>query len=366
MILRPALVLGPAVYGGTAMLRGIAGLSGRGAGGAADARIQVIGVDDVAETVARALAPDAAAQTVWEVAHPQVHRLADIVTAIRAWLGFRPRRVVALPDAIAAVVARLADALGWLGWRSPARSTSLAQLTAGVVGDPARWMAATGIAPKSLDDDPGGAAGERAGPLVCAALSAQAAGDSGLGARRDRRRAPHRSLSSSARVSPSGSLPVFAAGVVADCGLSSRGPEPSGAAGGALCALRPPGADAVAAHRPVGQAVVLVPLVGQYGYVLDSDAPCRSLHARNSGRPLMESIFLLKFLHVLGASVLFGTGIGIAFFMLMAHRTGHAGVIAVTARFVVIADLIFTATAVVVQPVTGVALAWAIGLSPLG
>ncbi len=79
----------------------------------------------------------------------------------------------------------------------------------------------------------------------------------------------------------------------------------------------------------------------------------------------MESIFLLKFIHLLGASVLFGTGVGIAFFMLMAHRTGHAGVIAVTARFVVIADLIFTATAVVVQPVSGVALAWSIGLSPL-
>ena len=82
--------------------------------------------------------------------HPQVHPLADIVTAIRAWLGFRPRRVVALPNAIACMMARLADALGWLGWRSPARSTSLAQLSAGVVGDPARWVAETGIAPKSL------------------------------------------------------------------------------------------------------------------------------------------------------------------------------------------------------------------------
>ena len=79
----------------------------------------------------------------------------------------------------------------------------------------------------------------------------------------------------------------------------------------------------------------------------------------------MDYIYLLKLIHVLGASVLFGTGVGIAFFMLMAHRTGHAGVIAVTARFVVIADLIFTATAVVVQPVSGFALAWAIGLSPL-
>jgi uncharacterized membrane protein len=79
----------------------------------------------------------------------------------------------------------------------------------------------------------------------------------------------------------------------------------------------------------------------------------------------MESIFLLKFIHVLGASVLFGTGIGIAFFMLMAHRTGHAGVIAVTARFVVVADFIFTATAVVVQPISGYLLARAVGLSLL-
>jgi uncharacterized membrane protein len=79
----------------------------------------------------------------------------------------------------------------------------------------------------------------------------------------------------------------------------------------------------------------------------------------------MQFIFLYKFIHVLGASVLFGTGLGIAFFMFMANRTGHAGVIAIVARFVVIADVIFTATAVVVQPVSGVVLAWAIGLKPL-
>jgi hypothetical protein len=88
---------------------------------------------------------------VWEVAHPQVHRLADIVTALRGWLGFPPRRVLALPDVFAKAVAAVADALGFLGWRSPARTTSLAQLNAGVIGDPARWTAETGIAPKSLD-----------------------------------------------------------------------------------------------------------------------------------------------------------------------------------------------------------------------
>src|SRR5207253_7563076 len=54
---------------------------------------------------------------------------------------------------------------------------------------------------------------------------------------------------------------------------------------------------------------------------------------------------------------LFGTGAGIAFFMLMAHRTRDARVIAHVAGTVVIADLVFTATAVVAQPVTGLLLA---------
>ena len=56
-------------------------------------------------------------------------------------------------------------------------------------------------------------------------------------------------------------------------------------------------------------------------------------------------------------------GAGIAFFMLMAHRTRDAATIAATARVVVIADAIFTASAVVVQPLSGAALAWSIGYS---
>ncbi|TPL72695.1 DUF2269 domain-containing protein [Mesorhizobium sp. B2-3-13] len=73
--------------------------------------------------------------------------------------------------------------------------------------------------------------------------------------------------------------------------------------------------------------------------------------------------FLLKFLHIIGAAILLGTGAGIAFFMLLAHRTGNAATIAAVARIVVIADFVFTATAVVAQPVTGVALAWQAGYS---
>jgi uncharacterized membrane protein len=75
--------------------------------------------------------------------------------------------------------------------------------------------------------------------------------------------------------------------------------------------------------------------------------------------------FVLKVIHVIGAAVLFGTGLGIAFFMLMAHRSGDPRTIAATARVVVIADTLFTATAAVVQPVSGAALAWVIGYSLL-
>ncbi len=67
--------------------------------------------------------------------------------------------------------------------------------------------------------------------------------------------------------------------------------------------------------------------------------------------------FILKFLHVIGAAVLLGTGAGIAFFMLLAHRDGRPQVVAGVARIVVIADFLFTATAVIAQPLTGIWLA---------
>jgi uncharacterized membrane protein len=71
---------------------------------------------------------------------------------------------------------------------------------------------------------------------------------------------------------------------------------------------------------------------------------------------------ILKYLHVLGAIVILGTGTGIAFFMLMAHLSRDAAFIARTAGVVVLADLIFTTTAIIVQPVTGYLLTAELGL----
>jgi uncharacterized membrane protein len=76
---------------------------------------------------------------------------------------------------------------------------------------------------------------------------------------------------------------------------------------------------------------------------------------------MSDIYFALKTIHILGAAVLFGTGLGIAFFMWMAHRSGDAAHIARTARTVVIADAVFTATAVIVQPLSGAGLVHVIG-----
>ena len=70
---------------------------------------------------------------------------------------------------------------------------------------------------------------------------------------------------------------------------------------------------------------------------------------------------LLRFLHVMGAIVLVGTGAGIAFFMLMAQRSRDVAAIAHVAGTVVIADTIFTATAAIAQPVTGYFLTREVG-----
>ena len=66
---------------------------------------------------------------------------------------------------------------------------------------------------------------------------------------------------------------------------------------------------------------------------------------------------ILLFFHIIGACVLLGTGAGIAFFMVISSRSRDAALIAQTAGIVVLADTVFTATAAVVQPITGYFLA---------
>ncbi|MEM8744145.1 MAG: DUF2269 domain-containing protein [Pseudomonadota bacterium] len=76
----------------------------------------------------------------------------------------------------------------------------------------------------------------------------------------------------------------------------------------------------------------------------------------------MSHLFL-KWVHVVSATILFGTGLGTAFYMFMANRRGDVAEIYSAARTVVVADYIFTAPAVLVQLITGVMLVQKFGYS---
>jgi uncharacterized membrane protein len=62
---------------------------------------------------------------------------------------------------------------------------------------------------------------------------------------------------------------------------------------------------------------------------------------------------VMKWLHIMSSTFLFGTGVGSAFYMLFASITRDVRAIAVVTRFVVVADWLFTSTTVVIQPLTG-------------
>jgi uncharacterized membrane protein len=70
----------------------------------------------------------------------------------------------------------------------------------------------------------------------------------------------------------------------------------------------------------------------------------------------------LKYLHIVSAIVLFGTGLGTAFFKWMADRAGQLHAIAITNRHVVLADWLFTTPTVIFQPISGIWLAHLLNL----
>jgi len=72
---------------------------------------------------------------------------------------------------------------------------------------------------------------------------------------------------------------------------------------------------------------------------------------------------LLKWVHLLSATILFGTGLGSAFYKWCADRSGNLQAIVHTNKIVVIADWIFTTPAIIIQPITGIWLAHVVGVS---
>jgi uncharacterized membrane protein len=80
---------------------------------------------------------------------------------------------------------------------------------------------------------------------------------------------------------------------------------------------------------------------------------------------MIDAIFAIKFVHLLAAAVMLGTWLGLAIFLVRAHWSGNTSVVALTAQFVINVELTVVASAFALQPISGFALASAIGLSPL-
>jgi uncharacterized protein YbjT (DUF2867 family) len=152
VILRPGLVLAPAAYGGTALLRGLAATPFVLPVVYPDSLIQTVSIDDVSEAVVRALAADAPVRVKVDLVHADAVRLAELVKTLRAWLGLKPAPVLPLPAFLARMTAIPSDALAWLGWRSPMRTAALEQLRMGVRGDATSAQRVLGLTLRSLGE----------------------------------------------------------------------------------------------------------------------------------------------------------------------------------------------------------------------
>ncbi len=149
VILRPSVVVGRSAYGGSALFRALAALPilprTPDAG-----PLDIVQLEEVAETVLRLLRPGAPSRVVLELVGPERMRFEEVVAAYRAWLGRPPARLISVPGFTMRLAYRLGDLVSKLGWRPPIRSTARVEITRGAVGDPSAWKVATGIEPRSL------------------------------------------------------------------------------------------------------------------------------------------------------------------------------------------------------------------------
>lgn len=153
IILRPGLVIGRDAYGGTALLRVLAGFPLITPLVHADARVQTVSIDDVTTAVVAALPGEIPVRRVYDLVEDAPHSLRDIVCGFRRQLGFTPARLeLDLPQWASTIAGALADFAGLLGWRSALRSTALKVMKENVLGDPAPWRRVSGKSLRSFEE----------------------------------------------------------------------------------------------------------------------------------------------------------------------------------------------------------------------
>jgi len=133
VVVRASLVVGRGSYGGTALMRGLAGLPGfiPLMGGGEFHLFQPILMRDFTRAVVGLVERNAPSRSIVPVAGPTQITLKELILTLRQWLGFGPARVVAIPGSLFSLAARLSDALGWIGVPTAFRTTSIEQMEAG-------------------------------------------------------------------------------------------------------------------------------------------------------------------------------------------------------------------------------------------
>ncbi|PWE26849.1 oxidoreductase [Pararhodobacter marinus] len=153
VILRPTLVLAPAAYGGTALLRAQAATPLVHLQVFPDAPVQTVALSDLAQAVVTAARGGIPRRRVYDLTEAGSRSFAATTTRMRAWLGLPDWRLsLTLPRPLPRLTGRIADGLGRLGWRSPLRTNALVSLQAGITGDPSAWETAGGAPCRALDE----------------------------------------------------------------------------------------------------------------------------------------------------------------------------------------------------------------------
>ena len=292
----------------------------------------------------------------------------DILIAYRAWLGFPKAREIVVPLPLMRLLLRLGDLAGLFGYPTSLRTTSLAQMGHDRLVDGTAFAKACTAPLKSFHDtltaspatlqDRLHARSFFVLPLlqVTLALYWIATGAVTL--------TPRSFAGATSLVEAGGFSPSLAWGALVG------GSAIADIVAGALFLLprfvRRAGVAQLllSAFYLLGLSLIAPGLWSEhFGPLLKSRCPADGRHRRGHGGPgtslrgALSLYFALKFLHLVGAALLLGTGIGTAFFLLMADRTGEPRIVAATLRIVVIADAVFTAASAFAQPITGLLLA---------
>lgn len=147
VILRPSLIVAKGSYGGTSLLRGLAGLPlVTPLAGDGHYAFSPLHAQDLARSVRVVCESADFGRRILEPAGPEVLSLRDLLARYRAWLGFPPVPCLPIPLSVMRFLAKLGDRIGG----GPISSNTLAQLTVGNAGDGAAFAAAIGFAPRSL------------------------------------------------------------------------------------------------------------------------------------------------------------------------------------------------------------------------